>query len=110
MLLYVVRNSITIHSLFQRYQSLSDYEAHNRLDKAEATVAQKLNQASSPENGLYIPGRRRLGFRVWFWRARRRLGTFLHYLYRLGGKQKRTIIQNLMKQYYSKLLIVIKRL
>jgi len=53
MLLYVVRNSITIHSLFQRYQSLSDYEAHNRLDKAEATVAQKLNQASSPENGLY---------------------------------------------------------
>jgi hypothetical protein len=104
MLLYVVRNSITIHSLFQRYQSLSDYEAHNRLDKAEATVAQKLNQASSPEKGLYIPARRRLGFRVCFF------GSFLHYLSRLGGKQKRTIIQNLMKQYYSTLVTIIKRL
>jgi hypothetical protein len=26
---------------------------YNRLHKAEATVAQKLNQTSSPENGLY---------------------------------------------------------
>jgi len=27
------------------------YEAHNRLDKAEATVVPKLNQASSPKTG-----------------------------------------------------------
>jgi len=29
------------------------YEGHNNIPKAEVTVAQKLNQTSYPENGLY---------------------------------------------------------
>ena len=56
------------------------YEGYNNIPKAEVTVAQKLNQTSYPENGLYIPARRRLGFQVCFF------GSFLHYLSRLGGK------------------------
>jgi hypothetical protein len=30
-----------------------DYRAHNNITEAEAAVAQKLNQTSYPENGLY---------------------------------------------------------
>jgi len=54
------------------YQPLSDCKAHNRLNKAETTVAQKLNRTSSPKTGC-------IRFRVCF------LGSFLH-------KQKRTVI------------------
>jgi len=64
----------------ENYLHVLFLEAYSRIINAETTVAQKLNQTSYPENGLYIPARRRLGFQVCFF------GSFLHYLSRLGGK------------------------
>jgi len=42
---------MTICNLVLGFQSLSDCKAHNRLDKAEATVAPKLNPTSFPKTG-----------------------------------------------------------